>query len=264
MTRKITDPGSFVGDGRSWGSRLSCWCRSGFGATATVHSEITGGVTNTWSNYVHASGTAGQIIPNQTKVMVSCRVNGFKVADGNTWWYRIASKPWANKFYASADAFYNNGTSGGPLKGTPYYDVSVPICAGSVGPYAETTGGVTHTWSDYADAGGTQGPTIASNKTVEIKCAVVGFKVADGNTWWYRIASAPWKNNYYASADAFYNNGVTSGSLIGTPWVDPRSRSAPPKWGRGARGSFSGRPRPDLFVGPKGFLQVVALGPNDS
>jgi hypothetical protein len=87
--------------------------------------------------------------------------------------------------------------------------------------YAETTGGVTHTWTDYSDAGGTEGASIPSFDTVQIACKVTGFKVADGNTWWYRIASSPWNDAYYASADAFYNNGQTSGSLIGTPFVDP-------------------------------------------
>jgi serine/threonine-protein kinase len=86
--------------------------------------------------------------------------------------------------------------------------------------YGETTGSVTHTWSDYADAGGGQGPSIPSNTAVQIECKVTGFKVEDGDTWWYRIASSPWSNAYYASADAFYNNGETSGSLQGTPFVD--------------------------------------------
>ncbi|MGH9124325.1 MAG: serine/threonine protein kinase [Acidimicrobiales bacterium] len=86
---------------------------------------------------------------------------------------------------------------------------------------AETTGGVTNTWSNYTNAGGTEGPTISSNMTVQIACKLTGFKVADGNTWWYRIASSPWNNSYYASADAFYNNGHTSGSLSGTPFFDP-------------------------------------------
>jgi hypothetical protein len=85
--------------------------------------------------------------------------------------------------------------------------------------YPETTGGVTHTFSNYSDAGG-QGASIPSNQTVQISCKVTGFKVADGNTWWYKVASSPWSNGYYASADAFYNNGATSGSLHGTPWVD--------------------------------------------
>ncbi len=87
--------------------------------------------------------------------------------------------------------------------------------------WSETTGGVTHTWTDYSDAGGNQGPSIPSNATVQIACRVQGFQVADGNTWWYKIASAPWDNGFYASADAFYNNGQTSGSLVGTPFVDP-------------------------------------------
>ncbi|HEV3310272.1 MAG TPA: CHAP domain-containing protein [Chloroflexota bacterium] len=87
--------------------------------------------------------------------------------------------------------------------------------------YAETTGGVTHTWTNYTNAGGYEGPSIPSNATVQIACKLGGFAVADGNTWWYRIASSPWNGAYYASADAFYNNGATSGSLLGTPFVDP-------------------------------------------
>lgn len=82
-------------------------------------------------------------------------------------------------------------------------------------------GGVTHTWTNYQNAGGTEGPSIPSNETVQISCKVTGFRVADGDTWWYQIASPPWSDQYYASADAFYNNGATSGSLIGTPFVDP-------------------------------------------
>lgn len=87
--------------------------------------------------------------------------------------------------------------------------------------YAETTGGVTHTWTNYTNAGGTEGPSIPSNTTVQIACKLAGFRVADGNTWWYRIASSPWSGAFYGSADAFYNNGQTSGSLLGTPFVDP-------------------------------------------
>ena len=88
--------------------------------------------------------------------------------------------------------------------------------------YTETVGGPTHTWTNYSNAGGTEGPTISTGTSVQVGCVVQGFKVADGNTNWYRIASSPWNNAYYASADAFYNNGATSGSLHGTPYVDPR------------------------------------------
>lgn len=86
--------------------------------------------------------------------------------------------------------------------------------------YAETVGGNTHTWTDYMNAGGNEGATISNGTTVQVSCRVQGFAVADGDTWWYRIASSPWNDTYYASADAFYNNGQTSGSLVGTPFVD--------------------------------------------
>jgi hypothetical protein len=87
--------------------------------------------------------------------------------------------------------------------------------------WSETTGGVSNTWTNYTNAGGSEGPQIGSHQTVQIACRLTGFKVADGNTWWYRIASSPWNSSYYVSADAFYNNGATSGSLSGTPYVDP-------------------------------------------
>ncbi len=87
--------------------------------------------------------------------------------------------------------------------------------------WAEAVGGNANTWTNYTNAGGNQGPTIPAYTSVQIACAVQGFRVADGNTWWYRIASSPWNNAYYVSADAFYNNGQTSGSLVGTPFVDP-------------------------------------------
>lgn len=104
-----------------------------------------------------------------------------------------------------------------PLPGSPGSSASAPASA----THAETTGGVAHTWTNYTNAGGNEGPAIPSNASVQIACALQGFRVADGNTWWYRIASSPWNGNFYVSADAFYNNGQTSGSLIGTPFVDP-------------------------------------------
>lgn len=85
----------------------------------------------------------------------------------------------------------------------------------------EWTGGVTHTWTDYNSAGGSQGPSIPAFQGVQIQCRRIGFAVADGNPWWYQVASSPWNGSYWASADPFYNNGATGGSLHGTPWVDP-------------------------------------------
>ncbi|MCX5610214.1 MULTISPECIES: hypothetical protein [unclassified Streptomyces] len=84
----------------------------------------------------------------------------------------------------------------------------------------ETVAGLTHTWTDYRNAGGREGPRIDPGASVLITCKVRGFAVANGNSWWYRIGSPPWSDLYYASADPFYNNGQTSGPVKGTPFVD--------------------------------------------
>ncbi len=94
----------------------------------TTWAETVGGITNTWTNPANAGGTAGPQIPKGTTVQVSCRLEGMKVANGNTWWYAVASPGWDNRFYASADAFYNNGATSGSLVGTPYFDPAVPTC----------------------------------------------------------------------------------------------------------------------------------------
>lgn len=116
----------------------------------------------------------------------------------------------------------NPGANSEPPPSPPSGESSGGSTPAPVAPtYSETPGSVVHTWSDYSDAGGVEGPEISSNDTLQIACKINGFTVADGNTWWYRIASPPWNGNYYGSADAFYNNGATSGSLLGTPFVDP-------------------------------------------
>jgi surface antigen len=190
--------------------------------SGTTYTETTGGVAATWTNYVNAGGTQGPSIGGNQSVQISCRIAGFRVADGNTWWYQIASTPWSNSYYVSADAFYNNGSTSGSLLGTPFVDPNVQVCGGGGAPntWAETVGSVANTWTNYSNAGGVEGPQIANGQTVQITCRLTGFTVADGNTWWYRIASSPWNNGYYVSADAFYNNGATSGPLKGTPFVD--------------------------------------------
>ncbi|HTU27823.1 MAG TPA: hypothetical protein VMF07_00465 [Solirubrobacteraceae bacterium] len=89
-------------------------------------------------------------------------------------------------------------------------------------PRREVSGGVAHTWSDPQLAGGRSGPEIMPHQAVMIACRLKGFKVPDGNVWWYLLASPPWSQRYYATADTFYNNGRTSGSLRGSAFVDPK------------------------------------------
>jgi surface antigen len=93
--------------------------------------------------------------------------------------------------------------------------------------FVETAGGPANTWSDYRIAGGVQGPTVDGFRAISVACKLTGFMVEDGNTWWYLIASAPWNRSFYVTADAFYNNGQTSGSLHGTPFVDNQVPDCP-------------------------------------
>jgi hypothetical protein len=61
-------------------------------------------------------------------VRIACRVRGFRVQDGDVWWYRLAAKPWSGHFYATADAFYNNGRTSGSLIGSKLVDLRIPVC----------------------------------------------------------------------------------------------------------------------------------------
>jgi Protein of unknown function (DUF2690) len=117
-----------------------------------------------------------------------------------------------------AEAYFTIDGPNGNLSASGQTGCGGPLPSGTT--YAETTGSTANTWTNYTNAGGTQGPTIGTNATVRIACKLHGFQVPDGNTWWYRVASSPWNGTYYVSADAFYNDGQTSGSLVGTPYVD--------------------------------------------
>jgi hypothetical protein len=89
--------------------------------------------------------------------------------------------------------------------------------------FPETTGGVAHTWTNYTTGGGEQGPVIGAYATVQVSCRISGLQVKpDNNPWWYLVASAPWNDKFYVSADAFYNDGQVTGSLLNTPWFDKR------------------------------------------
>jgi hypothetical protein len=219
--------GSSGGGGSSGGSSGG----SGGGSPPT-YAETTGSVAHTWTDYANAGGIEGPEIASNQTVEIACWVSGFAVADGNTYWYQIASSPWNDAYYVSADAFYNNGETSGTLIGTPWVDPAVPNCSntggggsgGSKSAYAETPGpGGVATFTDYQDAGGIEGPRISQYETVQVTCRIEGFEPADHgipDNWWYLIASSPWNDAYYAYAEPFYNNGQTSGSLIGTPAVD--------------------------------------------
>jgi hypothetical protein len=170
-------------------------------------------------SYLYAISLSG--FPSHSLVSISCRdskrPSGFELfpmITNATGTATIAASPCYSGFgvdhWVVADGVGSNHVR---------WRENAPVTAG---PLQETTGDVTHTWTNYQTAGGYHGPSISANQSVVVACAVPGFRVEDGNTWWYRIASPPWDGNYYASADAFYNNGKSSGPLRGTPFVDPR------------------------------------------
>lgn len=220
------------------------------------HTQRTGpdSVVHTWTDYAHAGGTPGPLIGPSELVMVACRVTGFMVADGNPWWYRISSAPWYSQYYASADAFYNNGQYQGSLKGTPWVDASLPICTGSAPPtptvtpapstptptpvpstptvtsapptatatptptpnptHTEQEGPLgVNTFTDPHNASG-MGVKIQPAAYVVVSCKLYDPTIPSVNPdgYWYRIASSPWDNAYYAPANTFMN---------GDPWGGP-------------------------------------------
>lgn len=83
---------------------------------------------DTFRNYHNASDKGARIEPNQW-VEVSCKVYDptIQSADPDGYWYRIASAPWNNQYYAVANTFWNGDTPGQ----TPYThntDFNVPDC----------------------------------------------------------------------------------------------------------------------------------------
>lgn len=86
--------------------------------------------------------------------------------------------------------------------------------------YESTSSGGSPTFTNYSNAGGTSGQRVGAYWTIEVSCRLTGWTAPDGNNWWYRLPASPWNGAFYAPADDFYNNGQTSGSLSGTPFVD--------------------------------------------
>ena len=82
---------------------------------------------NTFLNYHNASGM-GSPIGSGAWVQVSCKVYDPTIASVNPdgYWYRIATSPWNNAYYAPANTFMNGDPYGGPY--THNTDFAVPNC----------------------------------------------------------------------------------------------------------------------------------------
>ncbi|REH47376.1 hypothetical protein BCF44_106541 [Kutzneria buriramensis] len=94
---------------------------------ATTWTETTGTPAHTWADPVQLTGAGTPLGPRQS-VQVLCRVRGYVVQDGDPWWYRLASPPWNGRFYATSDAFYNNGTTSGSVNTGVVVDEQLPVC----------------------------------------------------------------------------------------------------------------------------------------
>lgn len=185
----------------------------------------------TFTDPVHASGK-GQTIPPMSYVQVSCKVKPATTiasAYPDGYWYRIASAPWDDQYYAVANTFWN-GDIPGHRPYTHNTDFSIPDCGGpsnttpppptttppppvSGSTRTETEGrsGV-NTFSNYHNASG-MGPRINPLQTVDVSCKVLDGTIASVNPdgYWYRIASSPWSNGYYAPANTFLNGDPIQG-----------------------------------------------------
>jgi len=85
--------------------------------------------SKTFADFVSAGGPFGASLSARQAVQVSCRVKGFKVADGDRWWYRLASSPWNGQYYATTDNFWNTPRPiGNPINGIAF-DKRVPVCS---------------------------------------------------------------------------------------------------------------------------------------
>ena len=81
----------------------------------------------TFENYSSVSGPGPDLGFTQV-VQVSCKVYDPSIpsVSPDGYWYRIASAPWDNRYYAAANTFLNGLLPSNP--NTNYYDPRVPNC----------------------------------------------------------------------------------------------------------------------------------------
>jgi Protein of unknown function (DUF2690) len=72
-----------------------------------------------------------------------------------------------------------------------------------------------NTFTNHHNASGL-GPAIATGQWVQVSCKVYDPYIASVNPdgYWYRIASLPWNNNYYAPANTFMNGDPPGGPYL--------------------------------------------------
>ena len=111
---------------------------------------------------------------------------------------------WINEHFINDGSAINQPSPGAPpcSTSTPTPPVVPPAPPQT---WNETAGSVAHTWTNYTNAGGTQGPSIGSGQTVAIACRLQGFQVADGYELW-------WNNDGDLSSEGLWGNTITLSS----------------------------------------------------
>ncbi|MEX2211975.1 MAG: fibronectin type III domain-containing protein [Gaiellaceae bacterium] len=171
----------------------------------SVSGVSTSALTLSWSAVSRASGY--RVFLNVSQVSTSSATS-----------YTFSGLACGTSYTLGVEAYNTAGASARSPTTSRTSDCPPPTYTEVAGPNGAGT------FTNYQNAGGTLGSRIAPYQRIQVACKLQGFRVANGNPWWYRIASSPWNGQFYASADNFYNNGQTSGSLRGTPFVDSNVR----------------------------------------
>jgi hypothetical protein len=169
----------------------------------TTHATATVTVAQSSANVVAGSGVAGSA-PRQPQQPSTA--------------FQPSASPVSGFFGGGSNGGGNGG--GGSTKKPPSDVTTTKATTGTGSTYTEVVDeNPTPSWSDYTTGAGAQGTTLAGQEGVQVSCRVSGRQLAEGNDTWYRIASSPWNNAYYAFAGAFWN-GAASGATS-KPAYDP-------------------------------------------
>jgi hypothetical protein len=79
------------------------------------------------------------------------------------------------------------------------------------------------TFADYGNASA-PGPSISFGQSVQVSCKIYDPSIPSARPggYWYRIASSPWNNSYYAIANTFLNGDPPDG-----PYTHPYDPTVP-------------------------------------
>jgi hypothetical protein len=90
--------------------------------------------TDTFQDTRNASGVGPRMAPHQS-VQVTCRKNdpnsvvtSNRAKSGGNWWYRLASSPWKNGYWAPSTTFMNGDTAQTPQDQWTDVDNSIRVC----------------------------------------------------------------------------------------------------------------------------------------